>query len=1695
MKGKHFLPFYIFLIITCLVNFSHEQTFLVTKTNELRVNTLFTGDQILYTIRKAANGNIYFNYLDKGASPWDLRIMNYNPSGSGSVFTIVSADALDLDISENGTLSLSPIYNYIYIYSSVINYNTYSNIVTTMYVDATPSIQWTSPLTIEAASTAQITRNRIVRSLNHSNKFFVAYLKYTSGYFRVYGTTLTYDCGATCVAPTITYSLTPDAIFMYYGGNTNQLGLQLIALSAAAALDYCTCWYQTNGLPFTSVICSFGAEDSPPTITYDVNTSMPSITGDQQSPSMCELTGSYDIAIAFQVDDGDWNIYFNILDSSASYKHTFSSHVALLSGSNASTYDEINPYVICHSQGDFVVVYEANQNSAGTGILQDIYAIAVTSDGTVLGSPLLINNTKTGTQTLPQGMDLGTTYGLAIVWESDQNGDKDNYYRRIGMQMCYSFTSYYNLHALNTINFTSYGSSTSISINYNGGTSNGSVYYNGGVVFATYNGLFSNFQFKSSSTPTPAYTITYKGTAYTSTDTACTITMQPCWISCDSCDATGTTTDHYCLACYYASAPIYYAFAPQVTNCYKAGDTEITSFYRSPTPYVNGTTKWYQCSTTCQTCSDVGGPAGKCTSCKTGYSPKCTQTQYVGSNCPPAGTDFLCYPDSQYIQGYYFSTAYIQCDTACYDCTNMADTTHRYCTSCTTGYWPVNVTGLTDNCFKHPAETNMASSTMVVSPYAPATPTSKGLYPDTNVSIYKACNPKCYDCTGLDNGTDMFCNTCASTPTPYAKKQGDVYNNCYDESVPILYYYLDTSGSPHIFKPCYTNCDYCSGSGTTSNHLCTTCKQSPTTYYPVAPGTGSFNCWKSTGNSPDTDYMYFDLVALMWKGCPTMCSTCYMDNTTHNIYCNLCATGYYFKQVSDGYCYNSAPNVAGQPGYYLNSNLWTACYTSCATCTTSGSSGAHNCTSCLTGYVLRFSQASMCHKPVEQFDFWYYSSSTNDFRQCNQACQRCLDQVPKDNTVCSQCNTNIIAPSTIQYYPLELPTYPLTCFNQVHYPGYWLDYTNQAYKRCYLSCDQCDLLGTGDSTTHKCDSNKCTASYYPLAEDMTMCFNTRPSKHFFSSNTWALCWSSCEDCSVLGNGLNHQCNVCYPGNQPIAPGLAPMSCYPPPPATVPGYYYDSSTNMWTQCYQSCSTCSAAGTPTVNSCVACNPGSAGPPVVPQYYPREDDTTMCDLQTASISNYYFNTNKFSRCYQSCETCSTNGLGDATDHKCDSCRVSPKYYHLIDQPNMCYLNTDIINGYIFTTNLFSQCYSGCLTCTALPANSGAIHNCIQCNTNYYPLWDNKSQCYLSTAAVQGYFYDPNLFQFDSCYKTCKTCDIMGDEVNHHCTTCADGYFPLEDNRSLCYKNNKLIDRYVFSGEDLMFKRCFNSCYNCSAPGDELAMNCSGCDYANNYYPLENATTQCYLKTRIIDGYYADSDARMFKFCYTSCITCSAKGDARNPNCSICKPDMDCTPCEAILYEGKCLAKCPDDLVFDEVNLTCLNCQSQTMVRLDSQCVSKCPEQYTAINYVCTSCASLGKIWSDEDCKTRCPAGTTIKDGLCMPDETVAAKKVIDTGMSSNFCTSLFCDNGGACSVQFYKAVCACLDKYTGANCQLYNNQGTYNDLLTLFDDFSTPLTQDNYQQLEDIMAAVKQNPDKLNSNIVDKLTNLCSIYFLTF
>ena len=168
----------------------------------------------------------------------------------------------------------------------------------------------------------------------------------------------------------------------------------------------------------------------------------------------------------------------------------------------------------------------------------------------------------------------------------------------------------------------------------------------------------------------------------------------------------------------------------------------------------------------------------------------------------------------------------------------------------------------------------------------------------------------------------------------------------------------------------------------------------------------------------------------------------------------------------------------------------------------------------------------------------------------------------------------------------------------------------------------------------------------------------------------------------------------------------------------------------------------------------------------------------------------------------------LKDQTCHKIEcSNDWRTKQKKIIDETGQCIDSCDNNTKDIYEYN--SKCYEHCPNDTLVDDNNNKSINkckcelekcllcpsvallnnlCTKCNTDYYPKENDHLNlgeyinCYKEP---KGYYLDKNDLLFKKCYNTCETCVIKGDNEQHNCLKCNSNFkFGLNVNNYLnCY------------------------------------------------------------------------------------------------------------------------------------------------------------------------------------------------------------------------------------------------------------------------------------------------------------------------
>ena len=206
---------------------------------------------------------------------------------------------------------------------------------------------------------------------------------------------------------------------------------------------------------------------------------------------------------------------------------------------------------------------------------------------------------------------------------------------------------------------------------------------------------------------------------------------------------------------------------------------------------------------------------------------------------------------------------------------------------------------------------------------------------------------------------------------------------------------------------------------------------------------------------------------------------------------------------------------------------------------------------------------------------------------------------------------------------------------------------------------------------------------------------------------------------------------------------------------------------------------------------------------------------------------------------------------------------------------------NGYYFDSVklLYKECYNICKKCNT--GGTETNHNCIECKSGFYLLDEpgNNGNCYKDP---EGYYLDTGNNKYKKCYNSCKSCNKGGGETNHNCIECKSEFYFLDDpeKNGNCYKEP---EGYYLDTENKIYRKCYNTCKSCDEGGSELNQNCNECISGLYFIDEPENDGNCYKDP---EGYYLDTGNNIYKKCYNTCKSCNVGGTETNHNCAECIP-----------------------------------------------------------------------------------------------------------------------------------------------------------------------------------------------------------------
>ena len=600
-------------------------------------------------------------------------------------------------------------------------------------------------------------------------------------------------------------------------------------------------------------------------------------------------------------------------------------------------------------------------------------------------------------------------------------------------------------------------------------------------------------------------------------------------------------------------------------------------------------------------------------------------------------------------------------------------------------------------------------------------------------------------------------------------------------------------------------------------------------------------------------------------------------------------------------------------GYYFdsNNNIIKKCNNRCFSCNQSGTNEDSNCMQCNNNESYHFHPYidNHCVTQEELPTNYYLDKNDSKYKICNESCLICTEP-----SKCISCN------NTKGYYFIENDNSGICYTEQIFPIGYYLNLTDNLFKLCNNRCYSCNI--SGNDFESNCLQCKSSDNYHFDPYKLNHCINQSelPNISFYLDNStdqYKECYESCLTCD---DPYNNNCTSCDGVNFFKTEHFDKMCLKF---SEIPLNYYSKNVSgklEYYECHISCKTCDIGGE---NNCSECN-------ISRGYYPVSDKKGYCLTEKNVPRKYYLDktAKEIKNCETNCATCSKGFNNLTQEMNCKSC-INNTYFqnitstNCITQPETGYY-IDIYNG---NETLF-PCYITCLTCNT--SGNADTNNCSSCIPGTYFDDEELSNCVNDdTNCSQGCV---------KCFKnsTHPAYGVLSDDKM--CRRCnnSGGYYPLETYSKdqfyvNCYRFNESPDNYFFNETQKCHSLCYKTCKKCFNVGDNLHHSCSSCE--NNYIFIDEEPTNCFPKCKF---YYYYNKYHQYKCTETN--ECPSEYPYLIANKSKCTDNCYKDKNFSIIFKGECIEKCPEGTsaqLFRYNNEIAFRCMNSNESLYDKECI----------------------------------------------------------------------------------------------------------------------------------------------------------------
>ena len=397
------------------------------------------------------------------------------------------------------------------------------------------------------------------------------------------------------------------------------------------------------------------------------------------------------------------------------------------------------------------------------------------------------------------------------------------------------------------------------------------------------------------------------------------------------------------------------------------------------------------------------------------------------------------------------------------------------------------------------------------------------------------------------------------------------------------------------------------------------------------------------------------------------------------------------------------------------------------------------------------------------------------------------------------------------------------------------------------NCDECD---------NKSDScKKCKTNYYFIEYNRTFCFNNIDLSKYYSNDnniSYHLCnktIANCHSCSHKNSNL--KCDLCEKDYYFIEDNRD--TCFNN--YNLSKYYSDDNNVSFYPCHKGFPHCEVCNN-NKNKCQKC---------FDNYYFIGINKEKCETIT-DIYKYFTEDNGIS--YLPCDT-DMEGCEKCTNRtQCTLCKND--YYFIEHQRNKCYYKINL-ESYYKEGDSYFPCNKSIEFCNKCIVKD----SCIECNTNYYFIGNDRTTCKTGDN-LKKYYSNDNGISYFLCSSKMPNCDECFNE--NFCYLCYSSYFLKYENSKDCFLESELKKAktyYRLNGTH--YRKCSENIINC-----DLCSSKDECDqcFSNNYFIDNNRKTCVNIIDINIEEYYEYDQYNYYKcsWLFDNCKKCN------NSMCNFC-------------------------------------------------------------------------------------------------------------------------------------------------------------------------------------------------------------------